>query len=107
MATIKNLEFVRGANAEIVIAVSNTNGGVMDLTQYTANASIKRHDESANVVYFQSNLYSNGVMVLHLNAANTASFDNGRYVYKINITHAAANTTISIQRGLLVFKSYA
>ena len=106
MATIKNLEFARGSNAVMEIAVSNASGAPVNLTTYTANVEIKKHPESANAVYMGTTLYANGVMVLNLDAANTAAMDIGRYVYRVYITHDTSNNTIAVQRGLMVFTSY-
>ena len=105
--TVKNLSFTVGSNVVFGINVANTNGGAVDLTGYTANATFKRHNDSANVNSFTTSLNANGYMTVHLNAANSATFDADRYVYRVDITNTSSNTIQTVQRGLMVLQSYA
>ena len=105
MSEMRNIAVDQSANVLIEIAVSNSSGGVLDMSNYTANGCIKRHYESANVALFTSAAYANGLMTLALTAVESANLDTGRYVYEGIITENTSNTTIRVQQGILFVKS--
>jgi len=104
MADIRNIAIDQSANVLIEINVSNTIGGVLDLTNYTSNGCIKRHYESANVAIFTTDQFANGLFTLSLTGDESANLAIDRHVYEATITHTGTNTTVRVQEGILMVK---
>ena len=101
MAQNINLSIDQGANAQINVSVIHENGDTYDLTGYTANASFRKHYNSANATTFVCTPYANGLIILTMNAETSGAANAGRYVYDIVINHTSSNTTTRIQEGVL------
>jgi len=99
--TVRNITIEKSANLQIDIAVANTNGGVIDLTLYSANTCYKKHVGSANVGTITTTGYANGILRLELTGIETANIDVGRYVYETYVTHTSSNNTSRVQEGII------
>lgn len=105
MAQALNLSADQGANVTFSITVRDSSNVAIDLTGYTANASFKRHFESANSVAFVTNTYANGLLTISLLANVTSAISSGRYVYDATVTETASNTTTRVSEGILTIKA--
>lgn len=101
---VRNYSVDRSTDLQIDINVSDTDGAVVDLTNYTANACFKKHHESNTNVAFSTLGYANGLLTVSLTGTETLNTDVGRYIYEVYITHNTANTTSLVQNGILSFQ---
>lgn len=89
MAIVSNIFIDQGANFEIDVTVSNGDGGVLDLTGYTAVAQLRKTYESSTYIDFSTIIVGdpvNGVITIALTGEQTAALEYGRYVYDMMIT---------------------
>lgn len=101
MASTKaNLVIDQGATFSNTIAVKDSNGDVMDLTNYTGAAQMRRHYSSTNSTSFVVTVANSGTVTLSLSANATANIPYGRYVYDCEITSNAAIVT-RVQEGIV------
>ena len=95
MAAISNLYIDQGTDFNVTVDVTNIDGSVLNLSNYTAVSQIRKTYGSSNVSATfttsitccsrASNTYFNRYTNIYLTA--------GRYVYDLNITSSAGQTT--------------
>ena len=97
MATISNIYIDAGADYLTTVTVTDSSGGALDLTGYTAAAQIRKTYESSSAtvsftVAFNSDR-TTGKLDLTLTGAQTAAITQGRYVYDaVSYTHLTLPT---------------
>ena len=104
MAKVINLSMDQGSNTQYNITVSDADGLVMDLTDYTATCTFRKHQGSANSHSFTCATYANGTVTMIMNAATSANVAGGRYVYDAFIEFDATGTYTKIQEGILTVR---
>jgi ABC-type tungstate transport system permease subunit len=85
MATKANISIDQGTSFSTTIILTDENGGLLDLSAYTANAQIRRWYTSSNSVTFDTSL-AEGQVTLSLNSSSTALLSRDRYVYDVILT---------------------
>lgn len=96
MATKTNLVIDQGSTFSVTISVLDADGAVVDLTNYTGAAQMRKHYTSTVSTAFVVTLGgANGTVALAMNAATTSNVTAGRYVYDVEITDT---NTLSITR---------
>jgi hypothetical protein len=91
MAIKVNLVVDQGTTFQSDILLTNDQGEVLDLTNYTGAGKIKKHYSSANSVSVVVELNVNtGVMTLKLDANTSNNMRSGRYVYDVELTQEPA-----------------
>lgn len=93
MSTKANLVIDQGATFSSTVTVADANGDVMNLTNYTGAAQMRRHYSSTNSTSFVVTVVNSGTVTLSLSANATANIPYGRYVYDCEITSNAAIVT--------------
>ena len=97
MGTKVNIVIDQGATFNTSVNLTDDYGDLMDLTNYSASAQLRKHYTSSNAVSFDVTLGgANGTITLGMSANTTSSLVAGRYVYDVELT----NTTGSIERIL-------
>jgi hypothetical protein len=94
MAIKANLVIDQGTSFSATIDVTDTGGGVFNLTGYTTAAQMRKNYNSSTAVTFatsQNGVY--GAITLALSAANTVSLEPGRYLYDVEITSGGGTVT--------------
>jgi hypothetical protein len=82
-----NLLMDQAATFSQEIDLLDDNNDPLVTTGYSANASMKKSYQAANVIYFDCSL-DIGKVVLSMDASNTAAIVPGRYVYDVILTKA-------------------
>ena len=102
MATIQNLYIDQGTTYSLTITVSDQNGDVKDLTDYTVSAQMRKSYYSSTATSFTASASSptDGEVTISLTATQTSALKAGRYVYDIEI--ASDEETIRILEGIVV-----
>ncbi len=101
MAVISNLTVDQGATFTAEVAVSDTNGGILDLTGYTASGQIRKTYTSSTAIEFTATIDSptTGKVNIGLTASQTGAMKPGRYVYDVEITNDGGTTVTRILEG--------
>ncbi len=91
MAARADIIIDQGTTFETVVTVTDTNGDVVDLTNYETASQIRKHHTSSAVTatFVISNGGTNGQLTLSLSSSATGGIDAGRYVYDVEVTTAA------------------
>lgn len=102
MATIQNLYIDQGTTYSLTITVSDQNGDVKDLTDYTVSAQMRKSYYSSTATSFTASASSptDGEVTISLTATQTSALKAGRYVYDIEI--ASEEETLRILEGIVV-----
>ena len=100
MAIKANIIIDQGTDYSTSINLTDADGNVVVLTNYTANSQIRKTYSSSNAVHFSTSIdTSNGVITLSLTDSQTANLVAGRYVYDVVVTTGA--TTSRIVEGIV------
>ena len=95
MAIYSNLIVDQGSNFESTITVTDNDGNVVNLTNYTYGGKIKKNYDSSTSVSFATPTTpgSNGQIVIRLTDTQTKALEPGRYVYDVEIFSSGGATT--------------
>lgn len=100
MAIKTNLVIDQGADFIHNIYLIDSNGDAFDITNYTANAQIRKTFTSSTYYTINVTLGGNtGLITLSMNAASTANLTNNRYVYDLQLH--ANNVSSRILEGIV------
>jgi hypothetical protein len=104
MAILANIFIDQGTDFSITVDVTDSAGDVLDLSNYTASAQIRKTYGSSNVSATFTTSISElaGQVTLSLNDTQTTGLESGRYVYDLNITSAGGQTTRVIEGQAIV-----
>jgi hypothetical protein len=102
MATIQNLYIDQGTTYSLTITVSDQNGDVKDLTDYTVTAQLRKSYYSSTATSFTASASSptDGEITISLTATQTSALKAGRYVYDIEIE--SDEETLRVLEGIVV-----
>lgn len=101
MAIKANLIIDQGTDYSTSINLTDDDGNIVNLSNYTANSQIRKTHSSSNAVTFGITLQSsNGVVLLTLTDTQTANLTAGRYVYDVILTDSG-NVTSRIVEGIV------
>ena len=88
MATKVNLVIDQGTDFSTSIDLTDDNGAVTDLTNYTGAAKIKKHYTSSTSYSFDVSIAAGqGKVTISANNTLTSSIPHGRYVYDLELTN--------------------
>ena len=91
MAIKSNIVIDQGTDYSSTVEIKDENDQILDITGYSANATIRKTYSSSNSVSFQTILDEvNGRVTLSLPASNSAALAAGRYVYDLVVTDLAS-----------------
>lgn len=94
MAIKANIVIDQGTSFSTSINLTDTDDAVIDLTDFTGAAQMRKHFTSSNSTPFVVTIVpADGVVQLSLTANTTANLVAGRYVYDVELTDT--NGTIS------------
>lgn len=85
MARAFNIVIDQGANFEEDFTLSDADGNSLNVSGYTANATIKEYYTYGNAVAFSTSL-TTGKVTITMNANTTSNLAPGRYVFDVKIT---------------------
>jgi hypothetical protein len=102
MATIQNLYIDQGTTYSLTITVSDQNGDVKDLTDYTVRGQLRKSYYSNASTNFTASATSptDGEITISLTATQTSALKAGRYVYDIEIE--SDEETLRVLEGIVV-----
>ena len=104
MAQISNIYIDQGCDFSITIDVTDAAGNVLDMTDYTAEAQIRKTYSSSSVTATFSTAIneSGGQVNVSLTSTQTSAIESGRYVYDVNITDASGSTSRVVEGQAII-----
>ena len=104
MAIIANLFIDQGTDFSVTVDVTDTDGSVLDLDGYTADAQIRKTYTSSSVsaTFGTSIAAAAGQVTLTLSDTVTAGLSAGRYVYDLNIESSGGQVTRVVEGQAIV-----
>ena len=100
MATLANIFIDQGATFSTTVTVTGTDENPLDLTNYSAQAQLRKTYDSLTSVDFSTTIAVDplsGLISLELTSAQTATLEAGRYVYDLVITSNGGQKTRVIE----------
>lgn len=89
MSMKANLIINQGTDFITTVTVTNDNGDIVDLTEYTAHGQIRKHyasDTAYDITVTFDDDRTNGILYLEVYRETTTTMEPGRYVYDVELT---------------------
>jgi hypothetical protein len=103
-----NLVIQKGTDFEAVFYLTEDNGKVLNLTNHTAVAKLRKHPTAAKSYSFNATLnISEGSVMITMPKQITSTLPSGRCYYDILITYTGTNTTIKAGFGSIIVEETA
>lgn len=93
MAEKVNIVIEQGATFSADFELMDANNQLVNLTEYTANAHLRRHYESNTAIVFSANTFANGIIRIGLTANQTSNLQLLQHVYDVKLTNPEAEVT--------------
>ena len=106
MATISNIFIDQDADFITTVTINDANDSALDLTGYTAAASLRKSYKSSSSTSFTvafADPRTSGQITLSLTDVQTGALNEGRYVYDLVITDAGGEKTRVVE-GIATIK---
>lgn len=103
MAAKANIVIDQGTDFSTTLTIKDTNGIILNLTDYTAAAQLRKHYTSQTATNFAIEFESprsDGKLTIKLDRNVTANLESGRYVYDLEILDTVANTKSRLIEGI-------
>ena len=99
MAIVPNLVIDQGSTFSADIDVTDRNGSVLNLSNYTTAGQIRKTYSSSTAVAFTTSVYdaAAGTVRIQLSSTQTAGMKAGRYLYDIEIVSPDSQVTRIIE----------
>jgi hypothetical protein len=104
MAIIANIFIDQGTDFSITVDVTDTSGGALNMSGYSAAAQIRKTYGSSTVSssFTTSIAEASGQVTLSLTDTQTTALESGRYVYDLNVTSGGGQTTRVVEGQAIV-----
>ena len=104
MAIIANIFIDQGTDFSITVDVTDTSGGALNMSGYSAAAQIRKTYGSSTVSssFTTSIAEASGQVTLSLTDTQTTALESGRYVYELNVTSGGGQTTRVVEGQAIV-----
>jgi len=104
MAIIANIFIDQGTDFSITVDVTDTSGGALNMSGYSAAAQIRKTYGSSSVssTFTTSIAEATGQVTLSLTDTQTTALESGRYVYDLNVTSGGGQTTRVVEGQAIV-----
>ena len=106
MATISNIFIDQDADLATTVTIEDANNSALDLTNYTAAASLRKSYKSSSSTSFTVAFVdprTSGQITLSLTDVQTGALNEGRYVYDLVITDSGGEKTRVVE-GIATIK---
>ena len=103
MAIKANLVVDQGSDFSATVSLVDSAGDALDLTEYTANAQMRKNYASSTAVSFTTTITNPktlGKLTLALSNAQTSAIDPGRYLYDVEIV-SSTNVITRVVEGIV------
>lgn len=102
MATKANLLIDQGTTFETTVTITDDDGGIVNLTGYTAAAQARKHYTSNTSYSFTVTINGgDGQVFLSMSSNTTMSMTAGRYVYDCELTETSSGKISRVLEGIV------
>ena len=104
MASYANISADQGADFQVSVEIEDSNGDLLNLTNYVVYGQVRRTYKSTNHVDFNITIAANkalGSISIQLTDEQTKNMKAGRYVYDVYATNTTTEQTIKVLEGIL------
>ncbi len=104
MAAVQNLQIDQGTTWFITVTVTDENGDVKDLTDYTATAHMRKSYYSTTYTNLNATIpvpKTDGVVKLALSSTQSSAVTSGRYVYDLEVADSSIPETLRVIEGIV------
>jgi hypothetical protein len=96
-----NIRIEKGTTFETTFTVTNSDGSVYSLNNYTATSKIRKHPTASSSKSFSSTITSStGEIKISMSAANTADLSSGRNYFDVIITKTSDGSVTKVIEGM-------
>lgn len=96
-----NLTIDKGTDFESTFNVTNSDGSVFSLTNYSATAKIRKHPAASASSSFTTTItVSTGEIKISMGSTVTAELDEGRNYYDVIITQSGTGKVVKVFEGM-------
>ena len=101
MATVQNLFIDQGTTFSLVVNMTNLDGSVKDLADYSVAAHMRKSYYTNTYTAFTSEVSdaTNGEITISLSATQTSALKAGRYVYDLEAS--SSDETLRVLEGII------
>lgn len=98
-----NLTIDKGTDFEATFNVSNSDGSVFSLTNYSAAAKIRKHPTATESKSFSTTItVATGEIKISMGSTITADLSSGRNYYDVIITQSGSNKIQKVFEGTVI-----
>lgn len=103
---VENITIEQGADFEKEYTLKNPDSSIIDLTNYTATAKLKRHPEAVTSYNFNVGIASTyGQITISMAGTVTDTIPYGRHYYDIFTTDTLTGSVSKVYTGMVLVNS--
>lgn len=96
-----NIRIEKGTTFDSTFTITNSDGSVFSLNNYTATSKIRKHPTaSSSKTFSTTTTASTGEIKIAMSAANTADLSSGRNYFDIIITRSSDGSITKVLEGM-------
>lgn len=97
-----NLSIDKGTDFEATFNVTNSDGSVFSLTNYSATSKIRKHPTATESKSFSTTVtVATGEIKISMGSTVTADLDEGRNYYDVIITQSGTGKVVKVFEGMV------
>jgi len=98
-----NLTLDKGTYFEAIFNVTNSDGSVFSLNNYSATAKIRKHPTATTSTSFSTSItVATGEIKISMTSANTSLLTAGRNYYDVIITQSSTGKITKVFEGMII-----
>lgn len=98
-----NLSIEKGTDFEATFNVTNSDGSIFSLSNYTATSKIRKHPTADSFKSFSTSItIATGEIKITMNAATTSLLSSGRNYYDLIITNSSTGKVQKVFEGTAI-----
>lgn len=104
MATVANLYIDQGSFYRTFITVANTDGNVLDLTNYTVASQMRKSYQTSSAYNFTASISNptQGRVRIELSSEQSRVIPAGKYLYDLEVTSPTGEKTRVVEGIVLI-----
>jgi len=96
-----NIRIEKGTTFESTFTITNSDGSVFSLNNYTATSKIRKHPAASSSKTFSSTItVATGEIKISMGSTNTADLSTGRNYFDVIITKTSDGTITKVVEGM-------
>lgn len=97
-----NLTIDKGTDFEATFTVTNSDGSVLSLANYSASSKIRKHPTASDYASFSTTItVAAGEILVSMGATTTSTLSSGRNYYDVIITNVNSGNITKVFEGMV------